>query len=263
MTRRFTIVFLVLVILLGLIVQPIHADGGSTYTVQAGDTMLVIAARYGIKVSQLARANGLNWNSWVYTGQRLIIPGQSTTSGGATGGGTYKVRKGDTLYSIARKHGVSVATLQTVNGLSNPNFIYTGQKLVIPGTVASYPSGGGERWIDVNLSTQTLTAYQGQTPVLQRSVSTGLWGTPTVAGTFKVYAKYPSVHMIGGWGAGYYNLPNVPHVMYFYKGYALHGTYWHNNFGAPMSHGCVNLSLADAKWLYNWASVGTKVVTHY
>ena len=51
--------------------------------------------------------------------------------------------------------------------------------------------------------------------------------------------------------------------MYFYGGYGLHGTYWHNNFGTPMSHGCVNLSQGDAAWLYNWAPVGTKVVTHY
>ena len=57
-----------------------------------------------------------------------------------------------------------------------------------------------------------------------------------------------------------YDLPNVPYVMYFYRGYGLHGTYWHNNFGTPMSHGCVNLTLADAKWLYEWAPQGARVV---
>jgi lipoprotein-anchoring transpeptidase ErfK/SrfK len=51
--------------------------------------------------------------------------------------------------------------------------------------------------------------------------------------------------------------------MFFYRGYSLHGTYWHSNFGTPMSHGCVNLSIADAKWLYEWAPMGTKVVSHY
>jgi lipoprotein-anchoring transpeptidase ErfK/SrfK len=51
--------------------------------------------------------------------------------------------------------------------------------------------------------------------------------------------------------------------MYFYRGYGLHGTYWHNNFGTPMSHGCVNLSTPDARWLFSWAPVGTKVVSHY
>ena len=62
-------------------------------------------------------------------------------------------------------------------------------------------------------------------------------------------------------GPGYY-LPDVPYVMYFYDGYGLHGTYWHSNFGTPMSHGCVNLSIPDAEWLYNWADVGTLVNIH-
>jgi lipoprotein-anchoring transpeptidase ErfK/SrfK len=60
-----------------------------------------------------------------------------------------------------------------------------------------------------------------------------------------------------------YDLPNVPYVMYFYQGYGLHGTYWHHNFGHPMSHGCVNFKTEDAGWLYNWASVGTLVNIHY
>ena len=62
-------------------------------------------------------------------------------------------------------------------------------------------------------------------------------------------------------GPGYY-LPGVPYTMYFYKGYALHGTYWHDNFGTPMSHGCVNLETNDAEWLYEFASVGTLVNVH-
>lgn len=57
-------------------------------------------------------------------------------------------------------------------------------------------------------------------------------------------------------------MPNVPYTMYYYKGYAVHGAYWHNNFGHPMSHGCVNLRPSDAKWFYNFAPVGTPVVVH-
>jgi lipoprotein-anchoring transpeptidase ErfK/SrfK len=60
-----------------------------------------------------------------------------------------------------------------------------------------------------------------------------------------------------------YVLSNVPYVMYFYGDYAIHGTYWHNNFGTPMSHGCVNMTTADARWLYNWSSYGTLVNVHY
>ena len=68
--------------------------------------------------------------------------------------------------------------------------------------------------------------------------------------------------MRGGTGRDRYDLPNVPHVMYFYRDYAIHGAYWHNNFGRPMSHGCVNLSNSAAKWMYGWATVGTPVVVH-
>ena len=121
------------------------------------------------------------------------------------------------------------------------------------------PGASGERWIDVNLTQQVLVAYEGNTPVRRTAVSTGLPGTPTVTGQYHIYVKYPAQLMVG---PGYY-LPDVPWVMYFYEGYGLHGTYWHNNFGHPMSHGCVNLPTPEAKWLYDWASVGTLVNIHY
>jgi lipoprotein-anchoring transpeptidase ErfK/SrfK len=90
-------------------------------------------------------------------------------------------------------------------------------------------------------------------------VSTGTWATPTVTGTFKIWHKTQLQAMSG---PGYY-LPNVPFVMYFFEDYGFHGTYWHNNFGTPMSHGCVNLTIPDSEWLYNWASYGTTVKVHY
>jgi lipoprotein-anchoring transpeptidase ErfK/SrfK len=122
------------------------------------------------------------------------------------------------------------------------------------------PTGSsGERWIDVDLSRQQLVAYEGDTPVYWVTVSTGLPGTPTVTGQYRVYVKYPAQTMSG---PGYY-LPDVPYVMYFYQGYGIHGTYWHNNFGHPMSHGCVNTPTPDAQWLYAWADVGTLVNVHY
>lgn len=120
-------------------------------------------------------------------------------------------------------------------------------------------SGNGERWIDVDLTNQYVYAYEGDVVVNSFIVSTGTWRTPTVTGQYKIYVKYRSAKMSG---PGYY-LPNVPYIMYFYKGYGLHGTYWHNNFGTPMSHGCVNLRTDDAAWLYEWASVGTLVNVHY
>lgn len=118
---------------------------------------------------------------------------------------------------------------------------------------------GGEHWIDVDLSQQRVYAYEGDTAVNSFIVSTGTWQTPTVTGKYKVWIKLFSTDMAG---PGYY-LPDVPYVMYFYKGYGLHGTYWHNNFGTPMSHGCVNLSIPDAAWLYDFSYVGTVVNVHY
>jgi len=131
-----------------------------------------------------------------------------------------------------------------------------------PASVAlgPYPDkGNGKRWIDVNLSEQRVYAYEGDIIVNAFIVSTGTSRTPTVTGKYKIWIKLKSTTMSG---PGYY-LTNVPYTMYFYKGYGLHGTYWHNNFGTPMSHGCVNLSIPDAQWLYNWAFEGTEVDVHY
>ena len=117
----------------------------------------------------------------------------------------------------------------------------------------------GSKWIDVNLSAQVLTAYEGDTPVLRVLISGGTADHPTALGEFSVNTKVRSQTMSGPG----YNLPNVPWVMYFYRDYAIHGTYWHKNFGHPMSHGCVNVTIADAAWLYTWATIGTPVVTHW
>jgi lipoprotein-anchoring transpeptidase ErfK/SrfK len=246
-------------------VTPVHASGARDYVVEPGDTLIGIAARHGVGVSQLARANGVRWNSWVYVGQRLTIPGSTSGSSQPSSSGVYTVRPGDTLTRIAVRHGVSVSQLAWANGLRWNSWVYIGQRLVIPGGSAAPPAvparqnADDERWIDVDLTAQQLTAYEGSRPVYSALVSTGLPQTPTVVGQFRIWVKFVHDDMEG---PGYY-LPDVPYVMYFYRGYGLHGTYWHNNFGTPMSHGCVNLSNENAEWLFNWASVGTKVVTHY
>lgn len=114
------------------------------------------------------------------------------------------------------------------------------------------------RWIDVDLGEQLVTAYDGASPVVSFPVSTGTASHPTVTGQFRIWTKLRYDDMTG---PGYY-LPDVPYTMYFYKSYALHGTYWHHNFGHPMSHGCINLRTENAKWLYEFASVGTLVNVH-
>jgi lipoprotein-anchoring transpeptidase ErfK/SrfK len=114
---------------------------------------------------------------------------------------------------------------------------------------------GVGREVVVILSTQMTYAYEDG--VLVRSVltSTGLPATPTVQGDYKIYRMYDAQLMSG---PGYY-LPGVPWVMYFYQGYAFHGAYWHSNWGNPMSHGCVNMPIEEAAWLYSFVSIGTPV----
>lgn len=117
-----------------------------------------------------------------------------------------------------------------------------------------------DKLITVDLAKQTLNAWEGGK--LQRSlkVSTGLPLAPTVKGSFKIYWKISKQDMKGGSIAyGKYSYRDVPNVMYFYQDYAIHGAYWHNNFGRRASHGCVNVPLQDASWLYDWAQKGTKV----
>jgi len=112
---------------------------------------------------------------------------------------------------------------------------------------------GEDKWIEVDLSEQKLRAWQGSQLFLETLVSTGKWAkTPT--GEYRIWTKFKYAKMSGGSKEKhtYYYLPNVPYTMYFYNGYGLHGTYWHNNFGHPMSHGCVNLPTPMAEKLFYW-----------
>jgi len=149
--------------------------------------------------------------------------------------------------------------------IDNPNApvppaIATATAELVPHTLG--PLGAdlpdGRRWIEVDLSEQTLTAWQGETAVLHTLISSGRTEYPTVRGTYPVRVKLPLERMIGPG----YDTPDVPWTMYFFRGYAIHGAYWHNNFGTPVSHGCVNMRVEEAKLLYDWASVGTEVVVH-
>jgi lipoprotein-anchoring transpeptidase ErfK/SrfK len=118
----------------------------------------------------------------------------------------------------------------------------------------------GEKWIDVNLKSQTLVAYEGDKPVFATAVSTGKEDkedkekdhkTPT--GTWRIREKHIAATMDGDVATdGPYSIEDVPWIMYFNGSYALHGAFWHNNFGRMQSHGCVNLAPLDAKTLFGW-----------
>ncbi|HEU5099932.1 MAG TPA: L,D-transpeptidase [Roseiflexaceae bacterium] len=121
------------------------------------------------------------------------------------------------------------------------------------------------RRIDVDLSAQRLIAYEGDTPVYHAPVATGKDGFNTPTGSYAIYSKYPIETMTGSAGGETWYVPDIPFVQYVVGGVALHGTYWHDQWGTGvrMSHGCINLNIDDAEWLYGWADVGTHVDIHY
>ncbi|HLF03149.1 MAG TPA: LysM peptidoglycan-binding domain-containing protein [Anaerolineales bacterium] len=278
---RLTLVVTIMVVSLAQVSTAL-ADGG-THVVQRGETLFRISLKYGVTVDALRAANGIVGNT-IYAGQVLVIPGSASGTTTATpvtdpqpapaSDGVHVVQRGDNLFRIGLKYGVTVQALQAANNLPGTK-IYAGQRLIIPtgaGTgntsaapaeapasttqpsASSAPAGGGRRFL-VDLSEQMLYAYEGDTLVRSTLISSGRWPTVTVTGTYYIYLKYTAQRMRGPG----YDLPGVPYVMYFYQGYALHGTYWHNNFGTPMSHGCVNMPTAEAEWAFNWASIGTPV----
>ena len=128
-----------------------------------------------------------------------------------------------------------------------------------------YQAAPGEKWVDLNLSNKTVTAYEGATVVHGPvSIVDGAAETPTVTGTYKVYLQYESQTMRGENADGSpYVAEDVPWVSYFYSGYAFHGAGWRSSFGYSGSHGCVNMPVSEAQWIYNWADTNTVVQSHY
>lgn len=151
--------------------------------------------------------------------------------------------------------------------------IFNNQFLSLPhestsilGDSISLPSSSSKQ-IHVDLTTQILTAFEDGQKKFEYKISSGTWNR-TPNGTFTIWAKVRSQKMSGGSKelGTYYYLPNVPHVLFFYNdktpkkvGYSIHGAYWHNNFGVPMSHGCINMRTTEVGSIYNWAEVGTTI----
>jgi LysM repeat protein len=244
------------------------------HVVARGQTLSEVASLYGITTGDLMRLNGISNANMIWIGQQLRITARVDPADAATANAPkaeaadeiYVVQAGDTLAGIAAQQQTTVQALLTANGLPNPNFVWVGQRLRVsanaqPESTLSLVAApaDGKRWVEVDLTNQTLTAWQGDVPVLFTAISSGRAGTPTVTGRFTIGTKYKVVRMTGPG----YDIPDVPWVMYFHQGYALHGAYWHNNFGVPMSHGCVNLRPSEAEMLYDWAPAGTEVYVHY
>ena len=175
----------------------------------------------------------------------------------------------------------SISCIQNVSGLYEPETEgeFNGKKVSVPTFIADAGKDskvlgnntGEQKRIFVDLSQQKLYAFEGKTLKWTFPVSTGKWSaTPT--GDFRIWIKLRYTRMAGGNSrlGTYYNLPNVPYTMYFANaayprsaGYSLHGTYWHDNFGHPMSHGCVNMRTEDVAKIYEWADPQTQGYTTY
>lgn len=243
------------------------------YQVQPGDTLIGIANAYGIGLAHLIELNRISPAQHLLVGRTLAVPAKGTVvsapSPATSNLPVHVVQAGESVGTIALLYGISARDLVRTNNLANPSLIVPGQRLRVPpvsvDTVAAPDTSGyhqhttfpttTEKWIDVDLSEQRVVAYEGTTPVKSFIVSTGLPNTPTVTGTFRIWAKVPVQDMYGGNRAAgnYYYLRNVPWVQYFYEDYAFHGTTWHANFGRPASRGCINMSPEEARWLFEWA----------
>ena len=265
------------------VVNPLVAGTPHVHVVQPGETLTLIAQQYNMTVDQLMQSNNITNPNHITRGQSLNVwlPEGDTTQIGDAFQGTppdqninYVVQPGESLSDIARRYGMDWQTLAQMNGIIDANRVYAGQTLVVPalnsaggivdmGIVTNVNPVGAPvptitvgKQIVVDLSDSRIYAYQDGVLVHSVVVSTGLPATPTVQGDFTIQRRVRSQTMSG---PGYY-LPNVEWVLYFYQGYAIHGTYWHNNFGRPMSHGCVNLPNDEAQWFYdNFGEIGTPV----
>ncbi|MEL6310047.1 MAG: LysM peptidoglycan-binding domain-containing protein [Chloroflexota bacterium] len=284
------------------VANPLVAATPVIHVVQRGEYLGQIAALYGVTIDDILTANSITDPDNIFAGTELQIwttdisvAPEATPVVEAVDDSTevevvaeasvddtelvqdlvHTVAPGEYLSQIARQYGVPWTVIAEINNITDSNSINVGMQLVIPGTTSGAPIESvaaiaeslpdpGAHWgvgreIVVDLSTQMTYAYEDGVLVFSALVSTGLPATPTVQGEYSIWHRTPAQTMSGPG----YNLPNVQWVQYFYQGYGFHGTYWHNNFGNPMSHGCVNMTNDDAQWLYNFGTIGTNVYVQY
>jgi LysM repeat protein len=276
MTRPAVRLFLIVVILLAVLPLSAFAAGG-TYTVKSGDTLARIARAHGVTVASIVAANGLASADHIVVGQKLIIPGGSSGSAPAPApaAARYVVRSGDTLANIAARFGVSVNAITRANGITNPNLIYPGMKLTIPGAKgggsapapapAPATAGRASKFV-VSISQARCWVYQGDKIVYEWVCSTGRRASPTKAGNFKVQSKIAKAYG-SSWNIW------MPYWLGIYWAggteNGIHGMPWNATSGAktwpglvgtPITFGCVMLNDQQAKTLWNMAWIGMPVI---
>lgn len=258
--------------------DPAATPVDGAYAVQWGDTLTGIALRHGVTIWSLIELNGLSSPYAIYEGQQLIIPGAGSEPAAEAHdvnsppdgpldppqveANTYLVRRGDTLFRIARRYGTTIASLAYLNGIANPSAIYAGQVLRLTGTPPA-PTGAGKR-ILIDLSEQHLYAFEGDQLIYSFVASSGAAPTYTRTGEFRVQSKIPNAygatwsiwmpHWLGIYWAGasengIHGLPILPNGQTLWAGY----------LGTAISYGCVVLGTSEAQSLYLWAEIGTPV----
>ena len=269
--------------------EPRHDEEFQLYTVQPGDTLFLLAGKHGISLTRLLAVNGFSSEEWLSLGQEMLVPRALAPAArparpvtglqpappvkgmqpGRTRPDVHTVQTGELLPYIAQRYRVNPGALARLNGLRNNSVPEPGRVLRIPTEnalellegmsrrldPARYPTHT-ERWIEVDLNQQMAIAYEGVTPVRVFIISSGMDDWPTATGAFRIWAKIAMQDMQGGSRAAgdAYHVTEVKHVQYFHEDYAFHGAYWHTNFGAPMSRGCINMTEEDAEWLFDWAA---------
>lgn len=234
------------------------------HVVRIGESLSAIARQYNMTMEELMALNDITEPNTIQMGTMLRLREDIEPPTNATRPEldevVYEVKRGDTLSEIADAYETTTEQLMADNDLMSEE-VEVGQELrILPPSDAAVAFGvdapiDGERRIVIDLSDQTLSAYQGDRRVLFSIVSTGKASTPTRPGEFAIYQKFKAQDMSGD----DYNLPGVPWVMYYDGENAIHGAYWHANFGIPTSHGCTNMTIAEARALYSWAPEGTPV----
>ena len=267
------------------------------HTVQPGENLFRIGLKYGVPWQTIAAANGLT-STKIYVGQQLRIPvGSDTTTQTGTDAApapptestpppapaapdtsatpaTYTVAPGDTLGSIARRFGLTTGQLAAANNILNPDRIYYGQALIIPGGAAA-PSGGDApvsvpmtKRIVVDISEQHMDVYENGNVIWSWVTSTGERGRDTAPGNYSVLNKIPNAY------ASTWNLQMPYWLGIYWAGRLQNGIHalpilangqklWAGWLGTPVSYGCVILGDEEARTLYNWAEVGTPVTIQW
>lgn len=257
--------------LVGLAPQAATAQGVS-HVVKSGETLAAIAKSYGIPVSSIAQANGITNPNRVYAGQKLVIPDgvpapAPEAAPPSSENPVYTVERGDTLGGIAATYGTTAAAIAGANGLTSPDRIREGMRLVIPeGSAPASPSPARPTKFVVDISSQHCKLYAGKTVIESWTCSTGRSSSPTKTGTFRVQSKLRRAY------GSRWNLVMPYWLGIYWAGPSENGIHglpwnaksgkrtWAGMVGTRITYGCVMLNDSAAKKLWDKAYIGMPVI---